>query len=83
MALDNLADQRRSNEILKQALKVYLQLLQLDSELVPSELFIKAAEKCINRMRFLGESPELNQFYMKQLMFLKAFTVMPNMYINY
>ncbi|KAJ8934850.1 hypothetical protein NQ314_013121 [Rhamnusium bicolor] len=53
LALDYLADQRRSNEILEQALKIYIHLL--NTENVPHALFEMAAERCINRMRFVGQ----------------------------
>ncbi|XP_018578910.1 aspartyl/asparaginyl beta-hydroxylase isoform X1 [Anoplophora glabripennis] len=53
LSLDYLADQRRSNDILQQALKFYMQLL--NTEHVPKALFEVAAERCINRMRFVGQ----------------------------
>lgn len=52
LALDYLADQRRSNDILQQALKFYTQLFNMRN--VPNALFEVAAERCINRMRFVG-----------------------------
>ncbi|CAG9828779.1 unnamed protein product [Diabrotica balteata] len=53
LTLDLLADQRRSNEILEKALQLYITLLKTDS--VPVALFLEASERCINRMRFLGQ----------------------------
>ncbi|KAG5879021.1 hypothetical protein JTB14_009659 [Gonioctena quinquepunctata] len=48
-----MADQKRCNSLLEQALKLYLQLLR--SRNVPNSLFKMAAERCLNRMRFLGQ----------------------------
>lgn len=53
LSLDYLADQRRSNEILQQALNHYTQVL--NTENVPDALFKMVAERCINRMRFVGQ----------------------------
>uniref|UniRef100_A0A6P7G8C3 Midasin isoform X5 n=1 Tax=Diabrotica virgifera virgifera TaxID=50390 RepID=A0A6P7G8C3_DIAVI len=53
LTLDLLADQRRSNDILEKALQLYITLLKTDS--VPAALFLEASERCINRMRFLGQ----------------------------
>ncbi|KAJ8972011.1 hypothetical protein NQ317_000657 [Molorchus minor] len=53
LALDYLADQKRSNEILEEALNYYIELL--NTENVPDALFIEAAERCINKMRFVGQ----------------------------
>ncbi|XP_064215543.1 aspartyl/asparaginyl beta-hydroxylase isoform X1 [Tribolium castaneum] len=51
-ALDVLAEQKRSNELLQKAIEAYLKVLDLDQ--VPDILFEAAAERCINRMRFIG-----------------------------
>ncbi|CAH1378327.1 unnamed protein product [Tenebrio molitor] len=51
-ALDVLADQKRSNEILQKAIATYFKLLDLED--VPDPLFEAAAERCINRLRFMG-----------------------------
>ncbi|KAJ8923777.1 hypothetical protein NQ315_010359 [Exocentrus adspersus] len=53
LSLDYLADQRRSNDILQQALTYYTQLLNVQD--VPNALFEMAAERSINRMRFVGQ----------------------------
>lgn len=52
-ALDKLAERGRSNKLLEDAIAVYLSLLQLTD--IDDELFIKSADRCINRMRFRGE----------------------------
>ncbi|XP_044257540.1 aspartyl/asparaginyl beta-hydroxylase isoform X2 [Tribolium madens] len=51
-ALDVLAEQKRSNELLQKAIDAYLKILELKD--VPNVLFEAAAERCINRMRFIG-----------------------------
>ncbi|RZC37165.1 aspartyl/asparaginyl beta-hydroxylase, partial [Asbolus verrucosus] len=51
-ALDMLAEQKRSNDILQKAIAFYLKVLDLKD--VPDILFKAAAERCINRMRFMG-----------------------------
>ncbi|XP_057665787.1 aspartyl/asparaginyl beta-hydroxylase isoform X1 [Diorhabda carinulata] len=53
LALDILADKKRSNDILKKSLHIYVQLLQ--TKKVPPALYQLAAERCINRMRFIGQ----------------------------
>ncbi|KAL1493466.1 hypothetical protein ABEB36_011513 [Hypothenemus hampei] len=52
-ALDNLAEQKQSNELVKQALSYYLRLLNAPD--VPDKLFVCASERFINRARFMGQ----------------------------
>ncbi|GJQ67496.1 hypothetical protein Trydic_g5136 [Trypoxylus dichotomus] len=51
-ALDSLAEKKRSNEVLQESIQFYLQVLNVNN--VPDALFVNAAERCINRMRFIG-----------------------------
>lgn len=53
LALDDLADKKRSNEILEKALQLYEKVLKADK--VPTALFNLVADRCINRLRFLGQ----------------------------
>lgn len=50
--LDQLADKERSNELLRKSIDVYLKILNMED--VPDILYQQAAERCINRMRFIG-----------------------------
>lgn len=52
--LDQLADLNRSNTILKRAIAEYEKLIALDKQLNDTE-FKSAAERCIERMRFMGK----------------------------
>lgn len=50
--LDLLADIKQSNKILQESIDYYLKVVT--SPTSPEELFRIAAEKCIERMRFIG-----------------------------
>lgn len=52
-ALDELADLKRSNALLKRAIEEYEKYISLGAKLNDTEFKI-AAERCINRMRFIG-----------------------------
>lgn len=52
-ALDILAEEKKSNELLNEALSYYLRTLNTPS--VPDKLFIIVAERYIDRARFMGE----------------------------
>lgn len=52
-ALDLLAEEQRSNEFLQKAIQLYLRVLNAKD--VPDALFQVAADRCINRMRFIGK----------------------------
>ncbi|KAF5281130.1 hypothetical protein FQR65_LT02996 [Abscondita terminalis] len=52
-SLDALAEKRKSNKLLEEAINAYQQVLKLKD--VPDVLFQLAAERCINRMRFRGK----------------------------
>jgi aspartate beta-hydroxylase len=54
-ALDRLAEKKQSNSLLQEAIDAYEHVLGLGAS-VPDQLFLQAAERCINRMRFKGES---------------------------
>jgi aspartate beta-hydroxylase len=54
-ALDQLAEKKHSNSLLQKAIDTYERVLALGA-LVPDKLFLQAAERCINRMRFKGEN---------------------------
>ncbi|XP_066158756.1 aspartyl/asparaginyl beta-hydroxylase isoform X2 [Euwallacea fornicatus] len=52
-ALDNLAEEQQSNDILSEALTYYLRALNTPS--VPNRLYIQIADRYINRARFIGQ----------------------------
>lgn len=52
-ALDQLAEQRQSNQLLTEAITNYQKLMSFDG--VPPALFKMAADRCINRLRFMGQ----------------------------
>lgn len=52
-ALDILAELNRSNVLLRRAISEYIKYLELGSKLNDTE-FKLAAERCIERMRFIG-----------------------------
>lgn len=52
LALNRLADQKRSNEILYSAIRMYTKLLNMPD--VPDDLYQEAVEKSIKVMRFVG-----------------------------
>lgn len=52
-ALDQLAEMNRSNQLLKQAIAEYEKYLDLDTKLNDTD-FKTAAERCIDRLRFIG-----------------------------
>jgi aspartate beta-hydroxylase len=54
-ALDRLAEKKHSNSLLQEAIDAYEHVLALGAS-VPDKLFVQAAERCINRMRFKGEN---------------------------
>lgn len=53
-ALDLLAEEQQSNEFLQKAIQLYLRVLNAKD--VPDALFEVAADRCINRMRFIGKT---------------------------
>ncbi|KDR14347.1 Aspartyl/asparaginyl beta-hydroxylase [Zootermopsis nevadensis] len=53
-ALDKLAEKKHSNALLQEAIDAYERVLALGLS-VPDKLFVQAAERCINRMRFKGQ----------------------------
>lgn len=52
-ALDDLADLRRSNSLLRRAIDEYEKYIEFSDKLNDTE-FKVAAERCIDRMRFIG-----------------------------
>lgn len=52
-SLDKLAEQKRSNKLLEDAIATYLNILQKNN--VSDDLYLKTADRCINRMRFRGQ----------------------------
>lgn len=53
-ALDQLAEKKHSNSLLQEAIDAYENVLSLGAS-VPDKLFVEAAERCVNRMRFKGQ----------------------------
>lgn len=54
-SLDRLADMHRSNSMLKRAIDEYLQLIESDGDRLNDTVFKAAAERCIERIRFIGK----------------------------
>ena len=57
-ALNAQSAQQRSNNVLDKAIKAFRDVLDLDLEpgvTVPPELYRRAAETCVQQMRFRGE----------------------------
>lgn len=54
-SLDKLADKQRSNSLLSQALQAYKRYLALGDAIADLAQFRAAAERCIERMRFMGK----------------------------
>lgn len=52
--LDTLSEAQKSNELLKEAIAAYVKAVEFGS-LVDDETFKVYAERCIDRMRFIGE----------------------------
>ncbi|XP_067630048.1 uncharacterized protein Asph isoform X2 [Eurosta solidaginis] len=53
-ALDELAERKRSNNLLEQALQAYKRYLALGDIITDSREFLDIANRCIDRMRFMG-----------------------------
>ncbi|XP_064489067.1 aspartyl/asparaginyl beta-hydroxylase-like isoform X1 [Ornithodoros turicata] len=51
-ALEKLAEIKKSNAIVEDAIKAYLDTMSLPK--VPNELYLEAGKRCADRMRFLG-----------------------------
>ncbi|XP_070395333.1 aspartyl/asparaginyl beta-hydroxylase-like isoform X3 [Dermacentor albipictus] len=52
LALEKVAELRKSNSILEQSIQAYLEVMKLPN--VPSELYLRAGNKAVDRMRFRG-----------------------------
>lgn len=59
LALNHLADQKRSNEILYRAIRLYTELLKMTN--VTDALYVEAAERTIKVMRFVGTAKILQR----------------------
>lgn len=59
LALNRLADQKRSNEILYNAIRLYTKVLNMPD--VPDTLYEEAMEKTIKVMRFVGTKKTLQR----------------------
>lgn len=53
-SLDRLAEAKRSNAFLQEAIDAYLNLLAFEE--LPDDIFVSAAQRAINRLRFRGTS---------------------------
>jgi aspartate beta-hydroxylase len=53
-----LAEKKHSNTLLQEAIDAYENVLSLGAS-VPDKLFVEAADRCINRMRFKGEEQRI------------------------
>lgn len=63
-ALDHLADLNRSNQLLLRAINEYQKYLEMGQLLSDIE-FKTAAERCIERMRFIGNVKQFECFHSK------------------
>ncbi|XP_049309751.1 serine-aspartate repeat-containing protein F isoform X2 [Bactrocera dorsalis] len=52
--LDKMSEQQRSNNLLNQAIQAYKRYLAFGDDITDHAQFRKAAERCIERMRFMG-----------------------------
>lgn len=52
--MDTLSEEQKSNEMLKEAIAAYVKAVEFGS-LVDDKTFKTYAERCIDRMRFIGE----------------------------
>nr|XP_022915655.1 aspartyl/asparaginyl beta-hydroxylase isoform X2 [Onthophagus taurus] len=64
-ALDQLAEKKRSNEILQESIKYFAKVL--NAKYVPDALFLAAAKRCIERMRFIGNYAKSIEIHQKLL----------------
>ena len=55
-SLDQLAAQEKSNKRLMQAIAAYKVLINDYTDQLSSEMFLEVAERCIERMRFVGKN---------------------------
>ena len=58
-ALDVLAEKKRSNTLLQEAIDAYENIIALGN-VVPDKLFLRTADRCINRLRFKGKRTNQN-----------------------
>ncbi|XP_054741160.1 protein starmaker isoform X2 [Anastrepha obliqua] len=73
--LDKQADRKHSNDLLSQALQAYKRYLALDSAITDNVEFRIVAERCIERMRFMGHHMQAVPIH-RQL--IKRFADEPN-----
>ncbi|XP_053963589.1 aspartyl/asparaginyl beta-hydroxylase isoform X2 [Anastrepha ludens] len=73
--LDKLADRKHSNDLLSQALQAYKRYLALDGAITDNVEFRIVAERCIERMRFMGHHMQAVPIH-RQL--IKRFADEPN-----
>lgn len=50
-----MSEQQRSNNLLNQAIQAYKRYLAFGDDITDHAQFRKAAERCIERMRFMGK----------------------------
>lgn len=60
-SIDRLAELNRSNSMLKRAIDEYRQLIEADGTRLNDAIFKEAAERCIERMRFMGKRVKLER----------------------
>ena len=53
-ALDQLASNEKSNERVMQAIGAYKTLINDFADQLSNEMYLEVAERCIERMRFVG-----------------------------
>ncbi|CAG9769531.1 unnamed protein product [Ceutorhynchus assimilis] len=81
-ALDILAEEKKSNELLKQSLSFYAQALSVPD--VPDQLIIKIAERYIDRARFIGQYQKAIAAHLKLIeRFPENATYLNNLAVTY
>lgn len=53
--MDEQAEKERSNAKLVEAIQAYKDLIEINGDILNDTIFIEIAERCIERMRFIGK----------------------------
>jgi aspartate beta-hydroxylase len=64
-SLDVLAEEERSNKRLLEAIEGYKELITTHGDLLNDTIFIEIAERCIERMRFIGKMKQAVDIHFK------------------
>lgn len=64
-SLDTLAEKERSNKRLHEAIESYKELIKAYGDQLNDTIFIEIAERCIERMRFIGRMKQAVDIHYK------------------